>query len=190
MFINMQMCKSFEPILNVCIQFICIFTFAIQHPTFPRPFVNLAKTSCKPNAEARWMSTFRINCMSIAKAVAVRLRRTLLDWLMDGLTDWLTDALPVVPFGWPSVVASFSFQMDFSWVFLSACQSLPGLTFHLSQVRVNSQLLPNCRATQKTLAHRQYIYTHIHTYRIYALWGTVSNSCQLTQIGACCSSLS
>lgn len=130
-------------------------------PPFPRPFVNLAETSSKPNGEARWMSTFRINCMSIAKAVAVRLRRTLIDWWMD----WLTDALTVEPFDWPSVVASFRLKWFFREFFLSACQSLPGLTFHLSQLRVNSQLLHKLSCHSKnTQSHRQYIYTHIHTY--------------------------
>lgn len=127
-------------------------------PPFPRPFVNLAKTSSKPNGEARWMSTFRINCMSIAKAVAVRLRRTLIDWWME----WLTDSRTL----WLTVSCSqFSFEMVFSWVFFKCLPIAAGIdiSFEPTQSQLAAAAKLSCHS-KNTQSHRQYIYTHIHTY--------------------------
>lgn len=180
MFINMQMANPLSP-------FKCLHTIYL-HFHFSRiffvfsSFVNLAKRRANRMPSGRWMSTFRINCMSIAKQSPSGLgaQSALVDWWMAGwLADWRTGRLTDWQSNWQSV---FSFQMDFR-EFLSGCQAAGiDISFEPSQ----RQLAPfaSCCQTVVPLKKRQH-HQYLHT-----LSSTSSNSCQLTQIGAHCSSLS
>lgn len=129
------------------------------------------------------MSTFRINCMSIAKQSPSGLgaQSALIDWWMAArLTDWRTDSRPL----WLTVCRSdFSLQMDFSWVFkwLPGCRDWHFIWAKSKSTRSLCQLLPNGCATQKS-ARTQAIHIQVFTYT-YTLYrprrATVVNSRKL-----------
>lgn len=178
MFINMQMANPLSP-------FKCVHTIYL-HLHFPRlnwVFLiarQFRQTRSKPDAEREMNVNISHKLHVDCQAVAVRLRRSKrIDWLMDGrlagrLADWRNGRQS----NW---LSDFSFEMDFSWVFkwLPGCRDWHFIWAKSASTRTLCNLLPNCRATQKTPAPP--IPTHSIEHSQQQQLSTHANCCSLLQ---------